>query len=103
MKIALDYDETFTADPKALTNVVKVFQHCGHTVTFVTFRDGRGPNHDISADAQELGIDIVFTAGKQKQHVFNADIWIDDEPATIVRFEDLGNMYGGCLTNNDLK
>lgn len=102
MIIALDYDETFTADPEALTAVVKAFQSCGHTVTFVTFRDGRWPNHDISADAQELGIDIVFTSGKQKQHVFQAGIWIDDEPRTIVRFEDLGNMYDGCLVSNDI-
>lgn len=103
MNIALDYDETYTAAPDMFRVLVGLMKQFGHTVTFVTYRDGRHPNHDISADAQELDIDIVFTAGKQKQHVFDADIWIDDNPSTIVSFIDLGSMYDGCLANNDME
>ena len=102
MKIALDYDETFTADPRVFTQLVSILKAAGHTVTFVTYRDGRFPNDDISADAQALDIEIVFTSGQQKQHVFEADIWIDDSPETIVSFDLLGKMHDGCLVNNDL-
>lgn len=102
MKIAIDYDETFTADPRTFKKVIDIFKLAKHEVNFVTYRDGRHPNHDISADAQNCGVGIIFTAGKQKRHIYDADIWIDDSPETIVSFEQLGNMYDGCLANNDL-
>ena len=85
MKIALDYDETFTADKDTFTDIVKLFKSAGHNVKFVTFRDGmwdRG-NEDIKLDALRLGVDIIYTSGKQKQHCYDADIWIDDSPISI--------------------
>lgn len=101
MKIALDYDETFTAAPILWKMFVEMAKQHGHDVKFVTYRDPRWSNDDICADAYDMGIEIIFTAGKQKQHVYQADIWIDDSPETIVSFEKLGNMYNGCLINND--
>jgi len=101
---ALDYDETFTASPVLFKQIILLIKSFGHSVTFVTYRDGlRAENHDICADAVACDIDIVFTAGRQKSHVFQADIWLDDSPDTIVGFDLLGKTYDGCLTQNDIK
>lgn len=104
MKIAVDYDETFTADPVAFKAMVEAFKERGHDVKFVTFRDPKWVcNDDICADAQDLDIEIVFTAGKQKQHVYQADIWIDDTPSLIVSYDELCGVKVGCEKSNDTK
>jgi hypothetical protein len=101
---AVDYDETFTACPVLFKQLILLIKSFGHSVSFVTYRDGlRAENHDICADALACGIDIVFTNGRQKSHVFQADIWLDDSPDTIVSAELLGLTYDGCLTTNDMK
>jgi hypothetical protein len=101
LKIALDFDETYTEDRLLWDYFVESCQKRNHTVTFVTYRDSRFDNTDIEVAAEKLGIQIVFTAGKQKKHCFDANIWIDDSPETIVDFKTLGNMYDGCLINGD--
>lgn len=83
MKIALDYDETFTADPGLWIKFINDARERSHEVTFVTFRKEEWDNHDILADAEMLGIKIVFCGMKQKATKFNADIWIDDSPHYI--------------------
>lgn len=104
MIIALDYDETYSDAPMLFKPFVKLAKEQGHSVTFVTYRDGRyiEYNDDIEMDAFDLGIDVVYTGGKQKSHVFKADIWIDDSPITIPSAVELGDMYDGCLVNNDM-
>lgn len=101
MKIAVDYDETYTSDPKLFELFVLLAKERGHEVKFVTYRQAKWGNDDIHADAEYLDIDVIFTEGRQKQHVYDADIWIDDSPVTIPRFTDLGDIYDGCLANND--
>lgn len=101
LKIALDFDETYTEDPEMWDLFVYLCQQRNHIITFVTYRDSRYGNEDIKGAAEKLGIKIIFTAGKQKQHCYSADIWIDDSPETIVNFETLGDMYDGCLLNGD--
>lgn len=102
MKIALDYDETFTEDPILWTNFVASCKERGHSITFVTYRDSRYDNEDILYDADCLGIEVVFTGGKQKKHIFESDVWIDDNPVTICTAKEMGDMYDGCLINNDM-
>lgn len=102
MKIALDYDETFTAAPVLWRIFIKMCKEYGHDIRFVTYRDSRFSNEDICADAYDCGVEIIFTGGRQKQHIYEADIWIDDSPETIVSFEKLSNMVEGCLVNNDI-
>ncbi len=101
MQIALDFDETYTVDPFLWDAFVAKAKQRGHTVTFVTFRSSRWDNEDIKAAAESIGIDIVYTEGKQKKHVFTADVWIDDMPELLPTFKELGDMYDGCLTSND--
>lgn len=88
MKIALDYDGTFTEDKEMWTAFVSLCKGRGHDVRFVTFRVhyyepwARG-NEDILADAANLDIPVIFTNGEQKQKFFDADVWIDDHPELI--------------------
>lgn len=93
MKIALDYDQTYTAAPLLWDTFVADAKEQGHEIKFVTARfanaeDYGNPkwrtNDDIEADAEYLEIDIIYCNHKPKQEVYNADIWIDDRPATIV-------------------
>jgi|GEM_PF-2444325 len=108
MKIALDYDETFTEDPIFWRGVIDLAKQRGHSVTFVTFRvemnEGYSGSHnaDICADAADLNIDVIFTNGQQKAHHFDADVWIDDMPEIIPHAKTLLGMYNGCVNSGDV-
>lgn len=104
MIIALDYDDTFTADKELWTAFVRNAQAHGHAISFVTFRfEGRqAGNDDILGDARALGIDVVFTGGRQKAHCFNADIWIDDKPVMIPSATAMQQMLIGCERMGDV-
>lgn len=81
MKIALDYDNTITADPGLWSAFAELALSKGHSVTIVTSRD------EVFAPLPEMGIPIVYCAYKAKARCFQADIWIDDDPRRI--FTDL--------------
>lgn len=90
MKIALDYDGTFTADKALWTPFVQHAKANGHEIKFVTYRDTNPllmkafqSNDDIEADAKKLGIDIIYTCNQPKRKLYQADIWIDDNPELI--------------------
>jgi len=101
MIIALDFDDTYTVDPMLWTAFITKCNTRGHTVTFVTFRPDNGDNSDIEYEAECLNIDIVYTAGMQKQHCYTADVWIDDSPETVVRYSNLEAMRNGCMASDD--
>ena len=101
MRIALDFDETYTEDPILWASFVNKCKTRGHAITFVTFRPDNSDNSDIEYEAQCLNIGIVYTSGRQKQHCFNADVWIDDSPETIVKFSNLSAYHDGCVANSD--
>jgi hypothetical protein len=88
LKISLDYDETYTADRKFWRSFVELAKAHQHHVSFVTFRmnDACYNNADIEHDAKQCGINVVYSSGKPKRSVFDADIWIDDSPATIEEY-----------------
>ena len=66
MRIALDYDGTFTADEALWITFVNAVRMRGHYIAFVTARNDDGGNGDIETDAQLLGIDIVYCEAKPK-------------------------------------
>lgn len=103
MKIALDYDETFTRDKSMWSMFASMAVAMGHEVAFVTFRhEGRGGgNEDIIADAAQLGLPVVFCNAKQKAHCYQADIWIDDMPHLIPSYDVLRQMALGCEVMGD--
>ena len=89
MHIALDYDNTYTADRNAFKAIIRCFQSSGHKVTCVTLRNGIEDWHEDFKELKEsYGVDTVFCNGRAKrkvtqEHNIGIDIWIDDTPSGI--------------------
>ena len=109
VSVALDFDDTYTKDPKTWQKLVAVMKGAGWDVRIVTFRDDVGGynNHDIKAAASIMNLPIIFTAGKQKSVAchkvgFNPSFWIDDLPYLIPNAEQMAGMVYGCIRNKDV-
>jgi len=86
MRIAIDYDGTYTADPDLWDGFIKAARAAGHKIWIVTCRRG---DDEERQDIKVPGAFIVFTAMMAKkayceQRLLNIDIWIDDDPASII-------------------
>lgn len=94
MRIALDFDETFTRDPALWTEFVRHAKERGHDVRFVTMRYPT-EGEDIEAYADRSCIPIIYTSRAQKRAFcaaqdFRPHVWIDDSPEFIVDLEAMG-------------
>lgn len=83
MKIALDYDGTYTEDPVLWNKFIDLLQLRDHEVMIVTFR-----GDDTPID-HEVPIPVYYTAARPKREFMNdigitIDVWIDDYPELIV-------------------
>lgn len=88
MKIALDYDLTFTLDPKFWHEFAILADNHGHEVRIVT---ARSPKHDKIEGLDWL--DIIYCDGVAKRfHCewfaddgkgWTPDVWIDDKPQSV--------------------
>jgi hypothetical protein len=76
MKIALDYDNTFTRDPELWAHFTNMARARGHEVRIVT---SRHPGNPIPVS----GIEIHYCSFKAKDQHYDADVWIDDDPKHI--------------------
>ena len=78
MLIAIDYDNTYTADPEWWDEVIRSGQERGHTIVCVTGRT-EPPNLPIRVicAGDEYKRDAVRRSG------LRIDVWIDDEPGHI--------------------
>lgn len=89
MRIALDYDDTFTADKTAWIRFIQLFQDYGHQIIIVTMRDGEADWHSDFKDLYDkYGISTIFCNGESKRDVtermgVEIDVWIDDRPEGI--------------------
>lgn len=90
MKIALDYDLTFTLDAASWLRFAADFVAAGHEIRIVTIRDDR---FDRTAELVKLegAIGVIYTRGVAKRWFcdhfgegFRPDVWIDDKPETIL-------------------
>lgn len=87
MLISLDYDDTFTADPKFWRSFVKNAQKAGHKVICITAR-GFSESNKYELELALPDIPIMFCDMKPKRIVaknqgYDIDIWIDDTPEAI--------------------
>ncbi len=87
MIIAIDYDNTYTADPETWNKVIKLFQDAGHTVICVTGRDGGAMGDPVRASIGQL-VPCVFAGPEWKKVAaknqgYNVDVWCDDVPNMI--------------------
>lgn len=89
MKIALDYDRTYSADPRFWNMVVTIAKMFGIDIRGVTARD-----HQLDRTRGlikfERKLPVIYTCGVAKrwycEHFtdFTPDIWIDDKPEGIL-------------------
>lgn len=96
MRIALDFDGTFTLDPGFWYSFVRKAQTIGHQVWIVTARDEINDGiawRKVMADARPplppCPCEIIFCDGRTKRKVtrelgIEIDVWIDDNPAGII-------------------
>lgn len=88
MRIAIDFDETLTADAALWREFLVSVQSLGHTCVCVTARRGTDENRDTVAEWMEshgICIPVFFTSlGSKVDYMEKAgmkvDIWIDDDP-----------------------
>lgn len=84
MKIALDYDLTYTKDPEFWRAFVFLSKLSGHEVRIVTARCAEKDT------LPELPCEIIYCNGVAKKFVchhfveWDPDIWIDDKPESIL-------------------
>ncbi len=72
MKIALDYDGTYTADPELWNAFIKNAIDRGHEMVCVTMR--------CPHEAIQMPIPVIYTSRKAKFEFAPDAIWIDDKP-----------------------
>ena len=90
---AIDYDGTFTADPVLWSQFVSIARKQGHRFFMVTARRDTSENIDqINTHLDEYGCPmcVICTSLASKiytceQRGIKIDIWIDDDPTTLVR------------------
>ena len=92
--IAIDFDDTFTADCEAWRNVILILQQHMHTVICVSARRDTPSNRQELTQSLPLGVKVLLSYDTPKrlfakQHGYNVDIWIDDMPEAIVTKEDI--------------
>jgi hypothetical protein len=84
MNISLDYDNTYTRDPKAWDEFIAIFQARGHKVYCVTMRspaEAVQVFHDLTGK-----VDSIFTTNREAKKTFMyrigipIDVWVDDMP-----------------------
>jgi hydroxymethylpyrimidine pyrophosphatase-like HAD family hydrolase len=89
MLIALDYDGTYTEDPKFWEEVIRAAKIHGHTVIVATMR------HEDGVECKEVKeifagkVDRIIFTGRAAKLIhlnelgINPDIWIDDNPVWL--------------------
>jgi hypothetical protein len=88
MKIAVDYDNTYSRDPRAWDEALTVLINAGHEVRIVTFR-----NDELDKDTdllllEDAGVIVHYTRGSAKRWWLDQftsphwlpDVVIDDKP-----------------------
>ncbi len=84
MKIALDYDNTYTLDPDGWNIFIETMISRGHEIYIVTHR-----HYELDKIPHDIKIHIIYTNGVAKKlytwafHGVEIDVWIDDKPETV--------------------
>lgn len=86
MNISLDYDGTYSLEPKTWDKVIDILKKANHNVYCITKR------YEYLADdiKNSLDIPIIFVPkGKSKSRMaiengIKIDVWIDDRPTSII-------------------
>lgn len=119
MKIALDFDDTYTLNHLGWNEIIFQLISLGHEVKFVTYRPDIGEinfsnaedswsvdNTILNETADLNSIDIIYCGSRQKEHVcadlgWIPDLWIDDNPQTCMSFDSIIDTFTKCKDNNE--
>lgn len=87
---ALDYDKTYTLNPEYWKKVIALGEEHGIEHIIVTARRDTLDNRAILDNMVPDGVQIVYCDLKSKVEVCTQrniaiDVWIDDDPVTLVR------------------
>lgn len=89
MKIAIDYDDTYTRDP-ALWDIFSTWaQERGHDVYCVTSRQPTMLQEIYDSLGQMIPVENIIACGYEPKRQFTQnqdimiDVWIDDNPEVI--------------------
>lgn len=91
MIIAVDYDNTYAADPETFNKVIKVFQEAGHQVICVTGRPDAMAHPVLNSIGLVVGKgNCIFAGNRWKREAalacgWKVDVWIDDSPEYIAK------------------
>jgi len=91
MKLALDYDETYTRDPLMWNWFCQQALDRGHEVWCVSARDQKDMDEPMMTVGRVIGADKCVGTGMKPKRTFMwkekdvyIDVWIDDSPEYIV-------------------
>lgn len=98
MIIAIDYDNTYSADPEGWTQVIKLMEGRGHQFVCVTGRSNQGEFGQQVIRAINGLIPIVFAGEFWKKEAaakngWKVDVWIDDNPEYIAKQQILFSQF----------
>lgn len=83
MKIALDWDGTYTRDPGFWNEFIYRAKGAGHEITIVT---KRFPGESEAIEPPH-GIEVYYMSRRDKIYCeFRPDIWIDNNPFDITGY-----------------
>lgn len=99
LTIAIDFDDTFTADVEMWSHVIAEFQRFGHSVVCVSARRNELGHRQELTQALPEGVSVLlsYDAPKRlyaKSQGVDVDIWIDDMPEAIPTKQDILAMCG---------
>jgi hypothetical protein len=94
--IAIDFDDTFTADVNLWSNIIRMMQSAGNTIICATARVDTPGNRSGLAAVLPSGVKLVFCGTTPKRTAcvaagYEVSIWIDDFP------EGIGDRGPGVL------
>ena len=89
--IAIDFDDTFTADPEMWGEIIRLMKQRGHDPIMVTARRDTLENNELInvwLDKHKCQMRIYFTGLASKiqfmeKRGIRVDIWIDDDPCLL--------------------
>jgi hypothetical protein len=86
MIVAIDYDNTYSADPSTFDKIIVLFKQAGHTVICVTGRSA-AMGQPVLNSIGKL-VPVIFAGADWKRdaaakRAYKVDVWIDDTPSSI--------------------
>lgn len=90
MNISIDFDHTYTADPKLWQSFIKEAQAAGHKIYCVSARHYWETAEVYSTIGKIIGLNSCYLTDKKAKKPFmeakgiQIDIWIDDTPEAIL-------------------